>query len=83
MGAVTDCLSLGEIPRKAAVVEHLQPTEAWAVIEYYFGQGGTVVAVVGAVFDSAKLFDVEVGDAMIDAEPEDYYKGISKCRNDL
>ncbi|CAM1504899.1 Fc.00g024900.m01.CDS01 [Cosmosporella sp. VM-42] len=84
MGAVVACLSEGKIPRKAAVVEYLQATETWAPIEsQYFAQGGTVAVIVGAVFDKAMLHDLEVGDAMIEAEPEEYYKGSPKCRNDL
>ncbi|KAJ4179744.1 hypothetical protein NW755_012304 [Fusarium falciforme] len=84
MGAVANCLSEGVIPRKAAVVKYLQETGALAQIEnQYFGKGGTVAAVVGAVFDQAKLLDLEVGDAMIDMEPEEYYMGTPKCRNDL
>lgn len=84
MSAVADCLSKGIIPRKQFVVEQLQSTWGWAEIESeYFGQGGTVAAVVGSIFDKAKLFDVEVGDPVIDTTPEEQYKGIPKCRNDL
>ncbi|SPO05334.1 uncharacterized protein DNG_08021 [Cephalotrichum gorgonifer] len=84
MGAVVDCLSDRKIPGKSAVVEYLQATEMWAQVETrYFAQGGTVAAVVGAVFDKAKLLDPEVGDGELEADLDEYYNGSPNCRNDL
>ncbi|KAK2037395.1 hypothetical protein LZ31DRAFT_560433 [Colletotrichum somersetense] len=84
MGAVADCLSSREIPHKAVVVELLQADEAWKRIEdQFFGEGGMIDAVVSAVFVEARELDIEVGDAMTNADPEEHYKGILKCRNDL
>ncbi|KAF0317114.1 hypothetical protein GQ607_015631 [Colletotrichum asianum] len=84
MGAVAKCLSSGEIPRESAVVGHLKADEAWARIEnLFFRKGGTVNAVLSVVFVRARLLDIEVGDAIINEDPEEYYKGIPKCRNDL
>ena len=84
MGAIAGCLSEGKVPRKAAVLGYLQATEAWArIISQYFAQGGTVATLVGAVFESAKNLDPEVGDGIPDVETGECQKGGPKCRNDL
>ncbi|KAF7558111.1 hypothetical protein G7Z17_g81 [Cylindrodendrum hubeiense] len=84
MGAVAECVSKGKVPRKAAVVEYLQATEEWEQIEScYFKQGGTVAAMLSIVFNQAKTMDPEVGGAIINAEPEAYYRSKPLCRNDL
>ncbi len=80
MGAVLACLTEGVIPRKAAVVAHL---ESDVSLNQYFANGGSVAAVVGAIVDQAKLLDLEVGDGVLDLEPEEYYRGKPNCRNDL
>jgi GNAT superfamily N-acetyltransferase len=84
MGAIVGCLSEGKVPRRAAVLGYLRATEAWARVEsQYFAQGGTVAALVRAVFESAKRLDAELGDGISDAEPGEGQIGSPKCRNDL
>ena len=80
VAAVLACLSKGIIPRKAAVVAHLQTAMG---LDQYFAEGGSVAAVVGAIVDQARLLDLEVGDGLLDLEPEKYYRGRPNCRNDL
>lgn len=80
MRAVLTCLSEGVIPRKAAVVAHLQTS---VDLNKYFAKGGSVAAIVGAVVDNARLQDLEVGESLLDIEPEAYYEGKPNCRNDL
>lgn len=84
MRAVSECLSSGAIPRESAVIEHLKAEEAWTRMkDQFYREGGTVDAVLSAVFVQATLLDIEVGDAIIDEDPEEHYKGVPKCRNDL